>query len=96
MDFFYANPSGRIMNRFAKDMKIVDTTLTEDTSETINTAMVIIGILILNVITMWFSVVIVIPLIIVVVIVRQYYVRFEKLGKTPKNVKPNVWIILLT
>ena len=50
MDFFYANPSGRIMNRFAKDMKIVDTTLTEDTNETLNTATVIIGILILNIV----------------------------------------------
>ena len=76
MDFFYANPSGRIMNRFAKDMKIVDTTLTEDTNETLNTATVIVGILILNIVTMWFSAVIVIPLIVAVLIYRQYYVRY--------------------
>ena len=48
MDFFHANPTGRIMNRFTKDMGIVDSLLIEDSNETIYCTFLLIGIMIIK------------------------------------------------
>ena len=75
MDFFHANPSGRVMNRFTKDLGIVDERLIEDTDETLYCGFQLIGIMTVTVATMWFSIVIVIPLCIMILFIRQYYIK---------------------
>ena len=87
MDFFHANPTGRIMNRFTKDMGVIDDLLILDADELICTIMLIFGILLINVITMWFSFVAVIPLICIILFVRQYYVRTAREVKRLEGVQ---------
>ena len=78
MDFFHGNPTGRIMNRFTKDMGVLDDVLVIDTNETIYCLMLLFGILVVNVAIMWFSIIVVIPLLIFIMFVRQYYVHTSR------------------
>ena len=78
MDFFHANPTGRIMNRFTKDMGVLDDVLVGDTDETIYCIMQLLGIFMVNIVTIWFSIVAVVPLIAFVLYVRQYYVKTSR------------------
>lgn len=87
MDFFHTNPTGRVMNRFTKDMGVVDDILIGDADEVIFCITVLMGILIVNFITMWFSFVAVIPLIIIVFVIRQYYVETTREVKRLEGVQ---------
>ena len=79
--FFDQNPSGRILNRFSKDMAQMDELLPVALEDAITLFARTIGVLIINAWANWFSVAIAIPTIISFILLRQYYI------KTARDVK---------
>lgn len=79
--FFDQNPSGRILNRFSKDMAQMDELLPIALEDAITLFARTIGVLIINAWANWFSVAIAIPTIVSFILIRQYYI------KTARDVK---------
>eukprot|EP00794_Sanderia_malayensis_P020176 gene20176-22151_t len=73
--FFDTNSIGRILNRFSKDMSLVDDMLAFTFFDFCQTGLVVIGILILVAANNPIVFAVVVPIVIVFVIIRQYYIK---------------------
>ena len=81
IQFFDENPSGRILNRFSKDMSQMDELLPVAFEDALTLFSQTLGVLIINAWANWFSVAIAVPTFVSFFMIRQYYI------KTARDVK---------
>ena len=75
MRFFDTNPSGRIMNRFSKDMGQVDEFLPMTMDDTITIFLAVIGSFVLSIWANWLSALLAVPMIFLLIWLRGYYLK---------------------
>ncbi|XP_035718149.1 multidrug resistance-associated protein 4-like isoform X2 [Vespa mandarinia] len=90
MRFFHTNPSGRILNRFSKDMGAVDELLPKPMIEVIQISLVTLGIIIIEIIVNYWTIIPFIILGIFTYFIKIIYVRtvqsikrYESICKSP-------------
>ncbi|XP_032663383.1 multidrug resistance-associated protein 4-like isoform X2 [Odontomachus brunneus] len=92
MSFFNNNPSGRILNRFSKDIGAVDESMPRAMIEAIQIFMVMIGILLQVLIINWWIIFAVIVMAVLFSIIRNIYVpTAQKLKRLEGNAKSPVF-----
>ncbi|XP_067934005.1 multidrug resistance-associated protein 1-like [Watersipora subatra] len=86
MNFFDTTPTGRILNRFSKDVDVVDTTIPTNNRSFIWCLVSVLGTLIIIAMsTLWFLAV-VIPLFIVYMLIQRFYVATSRQLKRIESV----------
>lgn len=88
--FFDTNPAGRILNRFSRDVDIMDSVLSASLIQFAGCVATYIAILIvISVITRWFAIALV-PITLLYVVIQRYYIpaarelqRIESISRSP-------------
>ncbi|XP_063373668.1 ATP-binding cassette sub-family C member 4-like [Cydia amplana] len=90
MRFFDTNLSGRVLNRFSKDMGALDEILPRSMLETIQMYLSMISILVLNALALWWTIIPTFVLVIIFIILLKWYLnaaqavkRLESTTKSP-------------
>ncbi|XP_074597278.1 ATP-binding cassette sub-family C member 4-like [Brevipalpus obovatus] len=90
MQVFEENPLGRILNRFSRDLGIVDEVLPLTAFDQIMNVMVFVGVLIVVAMVAWQMIVVAVLLIIVIIVLREIYIptarsvkRIESAARSP-------------
>ncbi|XP_053395066.1 ATP-binding cassette sub-family C member 4-like isoform X2 [Mercenaria mercenaria] len=74
--FFYANEAtGRVLNRFSKDIRQLDDTLPKTFFEFLQSALVVLGVIIVAGMAVPWVYIALLPLTVVIVLLRRYYVK---------------------
>ncbi|XP_071820242.1 ATP-binding cassette sub-family C member 4-like [Apostichopus japonicus] len=73
--FFDTNPTGRIQNRFTKDIGIMDDQLPLTFFDMLQLLLQIIGVVILNAVINYFTLILILPLLLLFLILRRYSVN---------------------
>lgn len=88
--FFDTNPAGRILNRFSRDVDIMDSTLPQSMIQFVGSFSTYISILIvISITTKWFAIALV-PVTVIYVLLQRYYIptarelqRLESISRSP-------------
>ncbi|XP_017778100.1 PREDICTED: multidrug resistance-associated protein 4 [Nicrophorus vespilloides] len=81
MRFFDTNPSGRVLNRFSKDMGAVDELLPRVTMEAMQIMLVMVGILVMIAISNYYMIIAMVVFIILFIFLRKWYLTTVKVIK---------------
>lgn len=73
--FFDTNPTGRIQNRFTKDISIMDDQLPLDFFDVLQLCLQILGVILLNAIINYYTLILILPLLVFFVFLRRYAVN---------------------